>query len=151
MPAVGVEITGPSASVNRPNPTTDLGQARSCWKSVCGARSKLTTRSPSRKTPEQLNGDLKNWRVPSATSNGLRAVASGTPQTWVVIFPSAEVSYHTRFSRFNGTARQQSPWHALTRSRPSGPLSGTAKYPAGARPSKCIIIVVASGTPFDPD
>jgi hypothetical protein len=28
-------------------------------------------------------------------------------------------------------------WHAPPRSRPSKPLSGAAKYPAGARPSKC--------------
>jgi hypothetical protein len=30
----------------------------------------------------------------------------------------------------------------LTRPRPYGPLSGAAKYPAGARPSKCIIIMI---------
>jgi hypothetical protein len=30
--------------------------------------------------------------------------------------------------------------HAPPRSRPSGPLSGAAKHPAGARPSKCIIV-----------
>jgi hypothetical protein len=28
-------------------------------------------------------------------------------------------------------------WHAPTRRGPYGPLSGAAKYPAGARPSKC--------------
>jgi elongation factor 1-alpha len=33
-------------------------------------------------------------------------------------------------------------WHAPPRSRPPGPLSGAAKYPAGARPSKCIIIII---------
>jgi hypothetical protein len=33
-------------------------------------------------------------------------------------------------------------WHAPPHSRPSGPLSSAAKYPAGARPSKCIIIIL---------
>jgi hypothetical protein len=34
-------------------------------------------------------------------------------------------------------ATRRGYWHALNRSRPYGPLSGAAKYPAGARPSKC--------------
>jgi hypothetical protein len=38
------------------------------------------------------------------------------------LFPPRRFSYHTRFSRFNGTARQPSPdmgaWHAPPRSRP---------------------------------
>jgi hypothetical protein len=33
-------------------------------------------------------------------------------------------------------------WLAPPRSRPYGPLSGAAKYPAGATPSKCIIIII---------
>jgi hypothetical protein len=33
-------------------------------------------------------------------------------------------------------------WHAPPRSRRYAPLSDAAKYPAGARPSKCIIINV---------
>jgi hypothetical protein len=32
-------------------------------------------------------------------------------------------------------------WHAPPRSRRYAPLSGAAKYPAGARPSKCIIVI----------
>jgi hypothetical protein len=32
-------------------------------------------------------------------------------------------------------------WHAPPRSRRYTPLSGAARYPAGARPSKCIIII----------
>jgi hypothetical protein len=62
------------------------------------------------------------------------------------LFPPRRFSYHTRFSRFNGTARQPSPvmgtclHHPV--SRRYAPLSGAAKYPAGARPSKCIIISI---------
>jgi hypothetical protein len=33
-------------------------------------------------------------------------------------------------------------WHAPPRRRRYAPLSGAAKYPAGARPSKCIIIII---------
>jgi hypothetical protein len=33
-------------------------------------------------------------------------------------------------------------WQAPNRSRRYAPLADVAKYPAGARPSKCIIIII---------
>jgi hypothetical protein len=78
-------------------------------------------------------------------SNGIHVWQKVTLlQTWVVIFSSAEVSCCHRISGVQ--------WHSVITvtlglgctppyTRRPGPLSGAAKHPAGARPSKCIILI----------
>jgi hypothetical protein len=73
-------------------------------------------------------------------------VANGNPsKTWVVIFflrggflPLASQRVQWRSVT---TVTRLGTWHAPQRSRPSGPLSGAAKYPAGARPSKWYYVI----------
>jgi hypothetical protein len=43
-----------------------------------------------------------------------------------------------------------STWRVPPRSRRYAPLSGAAKYPAGARPSKCIISIIIITTVASP-
>jgi hypothetical protein len=69
------------------------------------------------------------------------------PQTWVVIFFPAGFSYHTRFSKFKRPAMPCYPHlrkglrlHHLYLAL--GPSQGAVENPAGARPSKCIIIII---------
>jgi hypothetical protein len=50
--------------------------------------------------------------------------------------PIQQVQWHCELTGLLGT------WSAPPRSRRYAPLSGAAKYPAGARPSKCIIIII---------
>jgi ABC-type multidrug transport system fused ATPase/permease subunit len=69
----------------------------------------------------------RSWRLARCGRfrvKGDWCVANGNPLRNLGrnLFPPRRFSYHTRFSRFNGTARQPSPemgtWRALPRSRP---------------------------------
>jgi hypothetical protein len=61
------------------------------------------------------------------------------PRLKKVVSPSGNVVQRLR-KRDNRLSSWVS-WHAPPRSRHYAPLSDAAKYPAGARPSKCIIII----------
>jgi hypothetical protein len=94
-------------------------------------------------TSHEVNRGL-SWMPPRcgrSRVNGIRVRALCRPSSNLGrnLFPPRRFSYHTRFSRFNGTARQPSP-RALTCTNPQPALRAVVRCsqdPAGARPSKC--------------
>jgi hypothetical protein len=62
----------------------------------------------------------------------------------VILFPLRMFLPTGKISRFNGTAASTDASTCTTPQQAYRPLSGASKYPAGARPSKCIIIISIS-------
>jgi hypothetical protein len=75
--------------------------------------------------------------------NGDTCVAQGNPSSkpGSQSFSSAEVFLPHPSQQVERHSESTDSWHVPPRSRRYAPLSGAAKYPAGASPSKCIIII----------